>query len=118
MRELFLLIKININDSLDGKFKHRIYLLLLGICIMLLMSSNTMVLLTSLPSNLYYIVPYIMGFASFFLIFLTTITLAFSYVIGFKDYDFLLSLPLKKTNIYLSKILGLVIINGLYNSSY
>ena len=114
MRELFLLIKININDSLDGKFKHRMYLLLLGICIMLLMSSYTMVLLTSLPSNLYYIVPYIMGFASFFLIFLTTITLAFSYVIGFKDYDFLLSLPLKKTNIYLSKILGLVIINGLY----
>lgn len=114
MRELLLLIKINISDLLNSKFKHRIYLLLLGICIMMLMSIYTMALIKSLPSNLYYIVPYIMGFGPLFLIFFLTITLAFGYVIGFKDYDFLLSLPLNKTNIYLSKILGLVMINILY----
>lgn len=114
MRELFTLIKVNMQDMLDGKFKHRIYIFLAGLAIMLAMAYYTMILMTSLPKELYYIVVYIMGAASLFFTFITTISLSFGYIIGFKDHDLLLSLPLKPSNIYLSKLLGLIIVNLLY----
>ena len=114
MNELFTLIKVNMQNMLGGRFKHRVYLILVGIAIMLVMVYYTMILMLSLPKELYYIVLYIMGAVALFYVFITTISLSFGYVIGFKDHDLLLSLPLKTTNIYLSTLLGLVIVNILY----
>lgn len=114
MKELCILIKINMQNMLSGRFKHRVYLILSGLGIMLIMAYYTMILMASLPKELYYVVLYIMGAAALFFVFITTISLSFGYVIGFKDHDLLLSLPLKTTNIYLSKLLGLVVVNLLY----
>ncbi|MCI5773522.1 MAG: hypothetical protein MR210_03065 [Erysipelotrichaceae bacterium] len=114
MKELLLLLRMDIQNTIHAKFKHHIYLGLAALAIMIFMGYYTKLLLVAIPAGLSYSVPYIMGFTSLFLIFIMTLSLAFGYIIGFKDRDMLLSLPLKKFNIYFSKLLGLIFINLAY----
>ena len=70
-------------------------------------------MLKSLDPSQYYLVPYVFALASCFLIVVSSSSTK-GFLFGFKDFDLLMSLPIKKEYIMLTKLFGFIMSQFLY----
>lgn len=72
----------------------------------------------SLPEGYKDVMIYIMSAASVVVIFIFSITTAQGQLYNFKDFDFLMSLPIPKSQVFLAKIISFVTLNLLYQALF
>lgn len=72
-------------------------------------------IMSSLPASDKYLIVYMMAFAATAMIIFFSIQLAQGNLFAFKDFDFLMSLPLPKSTIMISKMVSFLVINYGYS---
>ncbi len=114
MKQLWELIKVQISTLLtppDKKSNGKKLLYFASpFLVLLLMYSYTEGIYSALGANEKWLILYVMGFAAFCISFITIVTSAQGHLTKFKDFDFLMSLPVKKEKILIAKIVGFITI--------
>lgn len=114
MNNILFLIKANIINAFGNKGKGNMALVFTLLLFAGLMVYYSFMLMITLPYNQYYLVLYIMALAGILFLAINDVILAKGYLIGFKDYDFLMSLPISKKDIFVSKMGSFLVLSLIY----
>lgn len=123
MTNLWLLMKIQIQGLLFRTTTHRNkkkkaagfgMLILLAILFMYMSVVYVSGMVVAFPEGYQYIALYVMGMVTIFMLLVFGYQSAGGHLFGFKDYDLLMSLPIKKSEVLVSKFLSFLFLEYFY----
>ena len=123
MSNLWLLMKIQIQGILFRTTTHRNkkkkaagfgMLILLAVVFMYMSVVYVSGMVMAFPEGYQYIALYIMGMVTIFMLLIFGYQSAGGHLFGFKDYDLLMSLPIKKSEVLVSKFLSFLVLEYFY----
>ena len=117
MNNIIYLIKANIINAFGNKGKGGLALVFTLLLFAGLMVYYSFMLMMTLAYDQYYLVLYTMALAGIMFLIINDVILAKGYLIGFKDYDFLMSLPISKKDIFISKMGSFLVLSLIYFAS-
>lgn len=122
MNNLWLLIRVQLSSLFTKSYKKSKKKYAIGIstgvsiaaCLMYMSVIYTLGMVESFPEGYRYMALYIMGLITIFMLLIFGYQSAQGHLFGFKDYDLLMALPIRKSDVLLSKFLSFLFLEYFY----